>query len=222
MPVFGTSSPFAAPYVAIVVAGLLALTAFLPGGKTPPVGVITALTVTGTIVTLFAIVKKGDLDPGTGAGAIIVLVGGILMSIAAVLWLLVDSGLVKTGPSAPATPAGGTPTAAPAAPTQPGADAAGTPYGASYGSYGAGQYGQSGYGQGAAAGQASNAPKPATDPGAAASGGPSYGGGYGNTPGSDSATTVFNNPNQHGGGQPGGGQPGGGQQSNFTPGGYGF
>lgn len=235
IPVFGAASQFAAPYLAIVVAGLLALTFFLPGDKTPPVAVVTALTLGGTVVALFAMISKGDYAPDTGAGAIILLVVGVLMSIAAVLWLLVDSGLVKTAdtataapgvssapgvPNAPGTPAAPGDSSGYAAPPAPAPSSSDPQSYGSYGTYGATQYSPS-YGQGAPGGGKSPA-----DP-AAPSSGPSYGGypntpGTGSTPGSDSTTTVFNNPGRSGGGQPGGGQPGGGQQSNFSSGpGYG-
>ena len=206
VPVFGSGSQFGAPYVAIVVAAFLALTYFLPGGKTPPVAVIAALTVAGTVVALFAMVAKGDSGFDTGAGAIILLVTGILMSIAAVLWLLVDAGLVKAAGATTTSPSAGTPPAGSAAPA-PSASSS-EPQAPSYGGYGATQYGPS-YGQGQSS---PGAGKPPTDPGAASTGGPSYGS-YGSTPGSDSATTAFNNP-----GQPGAGQPGAGQQSNFSSG----
>lgn len=200
VPVFGAGSQFGAPYVAIVIAAFLALTYFLPGGKTPPVAVVAALSVAGTVVALFAMIAKGDSGFDTGAGAIILLVAGILMSIAAVLWLLVDAGLVKTAGSTTASPSTGTPSS-PVAPSAPAPSSPSSePQAPSYGSYGATQYGPS-YGQGQSS---PGAGKPPTDPGAAPSGGPSYG----STPGSDSATTAFNNP----------GQPGGGQQSNFSSG----
>ena len=164
-------------------------------------------------------ISKGDYAPDTGAGAIILLVVGVLMSIAAVLWLLVDSGLVKTADTA---------TAAPGVSSAPGVrmprHARGTrgflgvrsSAGARPVVVGSAvlrqlrhlrrpQYSPS-YGQGAPGGGKSPA-----DP-AAPSSGPSYGGypntpGTGSTPGSDSTTTVFNNPGRSGGGQPGGGSP---------------
>ncbi len=181
VPVFGSGSQFGAPYIAIVVAAFLALTYFLPGGKTPPVAVVAALTVAGTVVTLFAMVAKGDSGFDTGSGAIILLVAGILMSIAAVLWLLIDAGLVKTAGTT-TSPSAGTP-AASAAPTPTPSAPSSEPQAPSYGSYGATQYGPS-YGQGQSS---PGAGQPTADPGAAPSGGPSYGS-YGSAPGSDSAT----------------------------------
>ncbi|MGB3699103.1 MAG: DUF5336 domain-containing protein [Gordonia sp. (in: high G+C Gram-positive bacteria)] len=138
------NSTFSTPYSLVSLAGVLALLTFLVGATKHYVALITGLATVGVLITIFQFATTEpfvefldsfgkELGGGTiskAAGAIILLVTSVLVFVAAVLWLLVESGKVKIeSAESPATPAA---TAA-QAPAAPAADAS---------SYGYGAYGQ--------------------------------------------------------------------------------
>ena len=122
-------SAYALPWGFIAVAGLLAATTFLIGHTKGVVAALVALTGVGALGSIFVISTgsgKGDfgmfdtseLKTSAGVGAIILLVFAILAFAAAVFWLLIEGGQVKTAPAADASGAAAA-TAAPAAAAAP-------------------------------------------------------------------------------------------------------
>ncbi|KXT56507.1 hypothetical protein Y710_13575 [Gordonia sp. QH-12] len=168
---------FATPYGLIAVAGVLALVTFLLGTEKWVAGVVFALSTVGALITVF---QFATADAGKGAGAIILLITSILAFLAAVVWLLIEAGQIKTA-AADASAAVAAPAAAHAAPA---ADPAASSYGHGYGQQaqqqaaqqpaaGYGQQAQASYQPGSSYGQPSATPSygqsdtpPASDAGA--------------------------------------------------------
>lgn len=86
-------SAFVGPYVLLAVAGLIALVTFVLGTEKWAVGSVFALS---ALVTIF---QFATADADNGAGAIVLLITSILSAIAAVVWLLVEGGQIKTAPA---------------------------------------------------------------------------------------------------------------------------
>lgn len=87
---------FATPYGLLAVAGVLALVTFLLGTEKWVAGVVFALSTVAAFVTVF---QFATADADKGAGAIILLITSILAFLAAIVWLLIESGQIKTVPA---------------------------------------------------------------------------------------------------------------------------
>jgi hypothetical protein len=161
---FGTAA-----LVILAAAGLTAATSLLPN-QTKHAGFVAAGSVVGALVALFTILTLPGSDSGEGSvdagiGLILLVVFGFIQAAVAVAWLLVEAGVIKTGPSAPAAPdAYAQQLAAQQAAAQQaaGQQAAGQQYGQQAQAYG--QPAGAGYGQTTAVGygQSSSAPTTAT------------------------------------------------------------
>lgn len=95
-------SQFVAPYLLVVVAGLLALTTLLGGASKETVAIIASLNVVAVFVTIF---QFASMDGDAGGGAIVLLIFSILLALVSVFWLVVAAGFVKVAPAAAAAPA---------------------------------------------------------------------------------------------------------------------
>ncbi|WP_018178463.1 DUF5336 domain-containing protein [Jongsikchunia kroppenstedtii] len=109
---------YVAPLVILAAAGLIAAASLLPK-QTKPTGAVAALSIVGAVVALFILVTdnvyltiltgsfggdSGDTHPDAGIGAILLVVFGFVQAALAVAWLLVEAGVIKTGPAAPQGP----------------------------------------------------------------------------------------------------------------------
>lgn len=93
---------FPAPLVILAAAGLIALTSLLPN-QAKHAGFAAAGSVVGALVALFTILTLPS-GADSGIGLILLCVFGFVQAAAAVTWLLVDAGIVKTGPPAAVAP----------------------------------------------------------------------------------------------------------------------
>lgn len=84
-----------APYTLISVAGILALISLIPGIKVPAAPIVASLAITSFLITLFQFLNIDD----NGAGAIVLLIFTLLSAVLAVVWLLVDAGVIKVAPA---------------------------------------------------------------------------------------------------------------------------
>ncbi|WP_207924508.1 DUF5336 domain-containing protein [Gordonia zhaorongruii] len=147
---------FVLPYGLVVLAGFLALSTLLVGTTKHYVAAIASVGATAAFAAVF---QFASIDPlfeeiGTrGAGAMLLLITAILVFVAAVVWLLVESGQLKLAPANATATSGAT--ASPQATAQQQADQG---YAAGYGQpaqqvddQAQSAYGYSAYGQGAQA-----------------------------------------------------------------------
>ncbi|MDL9937955.1 DUF5336 domain-containing protein [Gordonia sp. ABSL1-1] len=143
------NAQFVGPQALLVFTGLLAFLSLVPNIDFRPAPIAVAASVTGAFLTIFQV---STIDGDLGAGAYILLIVGILIALLSVFWLVIDAGLVKVAPAAPATAAVAQPAAtpqqvgysaaaaAPAAGVQAGGYGQASGYGDAYGSSQAGGY----------------------------------------------------------------------------------
>ncbi|WP_207843143.1 DUF5336 domain-containing protein [Williamsia soli] len=130
--------------VALAIAGLTAATTLLPNQTAKVSGAVAVTSVVAALFLLFHLITGVDIFGDSAIGFILLLVFGFIQAAVAVVWLLVDSGILKTGPSGAANSAVSTDTGA----LNTGAQQTGSTQGAEQST----SYGQSG-GYGAAYGQ---------------------------------------------------------------------
>jgi len=191
---------YTAPYLAVVVAGLIALSTFVLGAEKWAIGTVFASTVAAAVVTVLVFATT---EGENGTGAIILLITSILSAIAAVVWLLIEGGQIKLAPADAAATAGSVGYAAPAADQYAAAPQTADPYAAQQqaaaqqaqqpsAGYGYG-YGQQAQGQAPATQQPeAQGYTPATQ---AISTNQQPAAGYGQPAGDVNATTAFVKPN---------------------------
>ncbi|MFE0749436.1 DUF5336 domain-containing protein [Gordonia sp. NPDC058843] len=145
-----------APYTLMSVAGILALISLIPGIKVPAAPIVASLSITAFLITLFQFLNIDD----NGAGAIVLLIFTLLSAVLAVVWLLIDAGVIKVAPAVGAATAAVTPGSSAASQSDTGAqqqtggygDAQTTAYGtgsaqAQYGQQSSANYDPSAYSQ---------------------------------------------------------------------------
>ncbi|MBM7367429.1 DUF5336 domain-containing protein [Gordonia hydrophobica] len=192
---------YALPWGLLAVAGLLAATTFLVGHSKGVVAALTALTGVGALATVFVIstgsgkgglgaYDSSEIKSSAGVGAIILLIFAILSFIAAIFWLLIESGQVKVA-GATAADASAAQAVAPAVDTSAYGYGQQAQQSASYGQQAPTTYqaGQS-YGQPAASGYA----QPTSSPSNPLPSNPLPSTPLPSTPADPGATTAFQKP----------------------------
>ncbi|GAB87857.1 DUF5336 domain-containing protein [Gordonia rubripertincta] len=174
-------TPFNAPYALVAVAGVLALISLIPGVKVAAAPIVAALTIPAFLITLFLFLSVDN----NASGAIVLLIFSLLSALLAIVWLLVEAGVVKVAPAlaAPSSATGPIATATSGSDASAGQQAAGQAQAhgdAQASAYGAGS-GQSQYGQQSSANYDPSAYSQASDTGQ--SGYPSAQSGQASAPG---------------------------------------
>ncbi|WP_020108490.1 DUF5336 domain-containing protein [Nocardia sp. 348MFTsu5.1] len=137
------------PAVALIVlaiAGLTAAATLLPKQTAKPAGAVAAASVVAALYLLIYLVLGDISESGAGIGLILLTVFAFIQAAVAVVWLLVEVGIIKTAATADA--GASTASAATSTGSQPAA-AESTPSYGQGGSYGQGSGYAAGYGQGA-------------------------------------------------------------------------
>lgn len=202
-------TPFNAPYALVAVAGVLALISLIPGVKVAAAPIVAALTIPAFLITLFLFLSVDN----NASGAIVLLIFSLLSALLAIVWLLVEAGVVKVAPAlaAPSSATGPIATATSGSDASAGQQAAGQAQAhgdAQASAYGAGS-GQSQYGQQSSANYDPSAYSQASDTGQ--SGYPSAQSGQASAPG-ESGYGGYT-PGQYSAGASGGAQSGGASAS---------
>jgi hypothetical protein len=138
---------FNAPYALVAVAGVLALISLIPGVKVAAAPIVAALTNPAFLITLFVFLSVDN----NASGAIVLLIFSLLSALLAIVWLLVEAGVVKVAPALAAPSSATGPITAATSGTEASAGQQAAGQGQAHGdaqatAYGAGS-GQSQYGQ---------------------------------------------------------------------------
>ena len=90
---------YATPWALFAVAGVAALLTFLVGAGKHYVAAITALSVVAALITIFQFAGIDVGSASNGTGGILLLVFTIVGALVSILWLLIETEMIKTAPA---------------------------------------------------------------------------------------------------------------------------